>query len=139
MTMVGFNMSYLYGSGPDEMQGTDGTTADFVPTVYTVGPTLTVERIDGLGGAVLGTVATESVGSEVNVGGKIIYGYNLRVSDWTPPAGVTLNGWYRITFAVAPGGHVALTSVGNAGDELVYLPVVDPARNLSWIDILVNQ
>jgi hypothetical protein len=121
------------------MQGTDGTTADFVPTVYTVGPTLTVERIAGPGGAVLGTVVSTAVGSEVNVGGKIIYGYNLRVSDWTPPSGVTLDGWYRITFAVAQGANVALTSVGNTGDELVYIPVVDAQHNLSFIEILVNQ
>jgi uncharacterized protein YjdB len=137
-TLAGYNMTYLYGQGPGEMQGTDGTTGDFIPTVYTVGPTLTIERISGPGGSVLATVASQPVGSEVNVVGKIIYGYNLWLFDWTPPTGVTPDGWYRITFEVAPGGHVALTTVGNVGDDLTYVPEIDPANNRSWIEIFVK-
>ena len=64
------------------------------------------------------------MGSEVNVAGKIIYGYNPRLSDWTPPSGVTLDGWYRLSFAVAQGANVDLVAVGNTGDELVYVPAI---------------
>lgn len=136
--LTGFVMTYLQGQGPDEMQGTDGSTATFTPTLYTVGPTLLVEKLSGPGGSVVGTVVNETVGSEVNVGGKIIFGYNLGLSTWTPPAGVTLDGWYRLTFAVASGGNAQLTSVGNEGDDLAYVPTLDAARNRSSLEIYVK-
>ena len=137
-TLDGYVMSYLYGQGPSEMQGTDGTVAPFIPTIYTIGASVKIEKLDGEGGSPVGVVTEAVVGSEVNVGGKIIYGYNLFLSDWTPDPGITKEGWYRITFTLADGANTSLASVGNAGDELIYLPEVHPSGRYSWIDIYIE-
>ncbi len=137
-TRTGYSMTYLYGEGPEEMQGTDGSTAEFIPLIYTVGPQLIVEKLSGAGGSVVATVVDEAAGSEVNVGGRVIYGYNLQLKNWTPPSGVTKDGWYRLTFAIANGANVALSSVGNEGDDLLYLPEVNAQRNLSTLEIYIE-
>ena len=116
-TLTGFNMTYLYGQGPAEVQGTDGTTAEFTPLIYTVGPTIIVEKIDGQGGAVTETVVNTAIGSEVNVGGRIIYGHQLRFDELGAGA-----GWYRLRFILADGANVRLQSVANT--EGTYLPVI---------------
>jgi uncharacterized protein YjdB len=133
-TLAGFNMTYLYGEGPEEMQGADESTGDFTPTVYTTGSQLIVEKLSGPGGAVVATVMTTAISSEVNVGGKIIYGTNLRLSDWTPPSGTTYEGWYRLTFRLASGANCTLTAVGNT--EGTYLPGFSAGE--SWLEIYIN-
>lgn len=40
-------MTWLFGEGPDEMQGTDGTVCEAVPTVPFVMPGLTIEKLEG--------------------------------------------------------------------------------------------
>jgi uncharacterized protein YjdB len=114
-TLTGYNMFLLYGSGIDEMQGTDGTTAEFVPLIYTVGPTITVEKLAAQGGGVTATVADEPIGAEVNVGGRIVYGYQLKLD-------ATGEGWYRLRFRLATGANVMLQTVGNT--EGMFLPVI---------------
>jgi uncharacterized protein YjdB len=137
-TLDGYVMTYLYGQGPSEMQGTDGTVASFIPTIYTIGASVKIEKLDGEGGSPVDVVTETVVGSEVNVGGKIIYGYNLFLSDWTPDPGVTKEGWYRITYTLAEGANATITSVGNTGDELIYVPEVHPSGRYSWIDIYIE-
>lgn len=134
LSLVGFNMTYLYGEGPDEMQGTDGTTGSFVPMIYTAGPTLVVEKLNSQGGSPVATVVDEVAGSEVNVGGKIIYGYNLRLDKWTAPAGVTKDGWYRITFKLATSANLTITSLADVSGT--YLPTFKPRE--SSIEIYVK-
>lgn len=138
MTLTGFNMFALGGEGPDEMQGTDGTTASFIPTIYSVGGTITVEKITAEGGEVVAPVATSAATSEVNVAGKIIYGYQFNASDWNPPPGETQHGWYRLTLSLAQDANTTLGSVGNSGDEVVYLPHVSEDGRSTWLDIYVE-
>lgn len=131
-TLLGYPMTYVYGEGPSEMQGTDGSTAEFVPLVYSEGPSFIVEQIDGQGGSVVATVVSTTIGSEVNVGGRIIYGHQLNFADLGYG-----EGWYRLRFVLAEGANVRLTSVGNSGDELTFQPVVVNARETA-IDIHVT-
>ncbi|MEW5916496.1 MAG: Ig-like domain-containing protein, partial [Gemmatimonadota bacterium] len=55
MSLLGYNMTFLYGDGATEMYGTNGTTSSMSPLIYTTGATLIVERLDGPGGRVIGT------------------------------------------------------------------------------------
>lgn len=133
LSLTGFNMVYLYGQGPEEMQGADGTTGLFVPTIFTVAPTLTIQRLTGPGGSPDWTVRDETIGSEVNVVGRAIYGAQLRLSDYVPPSG-TLDGWYRLTFTLATNANCQITSVGNT--EGTYLPTY--SARATWIDIYIE-
>jgi len=132
-SLLGFDMTYLYGQGPGEMQGTDGTTSLYRPLIYTVGPTFIVEKLDGEGGSVTETVVNTTIGSEVNVGGRIIYGHQLRFDELGAGA-----GWYRLRFILADGANVVLQSVGNTGDELTYQPVLVDGTETA-IEIEVTQ
>lgn len=159
--MAGFNMTSLYGSRSTEMQGTDGTVASFVPALFTVNARLKIEKLDGdtfepLFTAFDGTVAegmlTEgpgSYGAEVNVSGRIVYGFNFRVRDMAVPAGVEKYGWWRFTFSLddevsLDAGNVSrgvsLDRCGNAVDgdeELTYTPVLDTSAQSSTLDIWI--
>ncbi len=104
-TLQGYNMPYVANaSSPDEIQGTDGTLGDFTPLIYTVGPTLTIERLSGPGGSVVETVSSGGISAEVNVGGRIVYG------DLFKP---TVAGTYRLRFMLASGANVSITSAVN--------------------------
>lgn len=104
-TLLGYNMTYVANpSSPEEVQGTDGTTADFVPLIYTPNPRFTVE----LNGT---EISSGAITAEVNVAGRIVYG-----SQWAPAAA----GTYRLRFTLASGANVAITAVGNtSGAEVV--------------------
>jgi len=131
-TLEGYVMTYLYGQGPSEMQGTDGTTSEFVPLIYSPGATFIVEEIDGLGGSVIGTVDEGPISTEVNIAGRIIYGHQLKFDALGYG-----EGYYRLRFILAEGARVNLTSVGNAGDELTFEPVVVNSKETA-IDIHVT-
>lgn len=97
-TLLGYNMTYVANpSSPEEIQGTDGTTADFVPLIYTPNPTFTVE----LNGT---PISSGAISAEVNVAGRIVYG-----SQWTPAAA----GTYRLRFTLASGANVQITGASN--------------------------
>jgi hypothetical protein len=156
--LTGFNMTYISGTGPDEVQGTDGTTAQFIPTVYSVVPRLTIQKLDSITmlpipGAiafegsvsdVLTTHGRGAFGAEVNVAGKVIYGYNFYIPDVTLPTGLHKYGWWRITFSldgVAPIGATTVpcnTRLVNLLDVAgLYIPVLDPSGTSTSIDIYV--
>lgn len=104
-TLQGYNMPYVANpSSPDEIQGTDGTLGSFTPLIYTVGPTLTIEKLSGPGGTVESTVSSGGISAEVNVGGRIVYG------DLFKP---TEAGTYRLRFILATGANVNITSAVN--------------------------
>ncbi len=160
--LTGFPMTPLYGSGPDEMQGTDGTTAPFVPTIYSIMPRLTIEKLDDatlqpieivFDGAIWeggGGDGPNTFGAEVNVAGRIVYGMTWMIRDLvlTTP-GVHKYGWWRLTLTLdaqgqAGGGmvgnNISLDSVVGVGDpSLVYPPGYDAANQKTWLDVYVNQ
>lgn len=158
--LEGFNMYPLYGTGPDEMQGTDGTTGFFVPTLYSVMPRLTIEKIDAEGGSPVYTAFDgaihEGIGldgpgyytAEVNVAGKIIYGYNFMIRNLTLPPNETKYGWWRITFSLDAQGsvggatvfrNVGLAALGGLDPASTFAPQIDPATNRTWIDVYVDS
>ena len=165
--MQGFEMTYLYGQGPDEMQGTDGTLYDAVPTVYSVMPRLKLEKLSGtdpdgqpgdpvceiFSGAIHEGVGADGHGyysSEVNVAGKLIYGFNFRIRDVEMCPEVHRYGWWRITFQLDDVGFVGGFPVermvdlvgieaGENSEELTYTPEFDPATNTTWLDVYVES
>lgn len=124
-TLTGYVMALLGGSGPSESQGTSAATYESnLRTVYTVHPRLLIEKLDGPGGmvdasvtpielSVAGGFATDgsgTYGAEVNVAGKLVYGYvwmlrNLAISD------AAKVGWWRLTFALDPTATIGTATV----------------------------
>ncbi len=103
--LQGYNMPYVANaSSPDEVQGTDGTLSDYVPLLYTVGPTLVVEQLSGPGGSVTATVSSGAISAEMNVAGRLVYGGQFKPTD---------AGTYRLRFILAGGANAQITSVGN--------------------------
>ncbi|HXI19997.1 MAG TPA: Ig-like domain-containing protein, partial [Gemmatimonadales bacterium] len=157
----GFNMAVLYGTGATEMQGTDGTVVTAVPTVYAVTPRLMIQLLDSLtmqpvytlfDGAVWeGLAAGGGSGvfsAEVNVGGKIVYGYNLMLQSAVLPSQFHKYGWWRITFKLDDQGQLGGATIprNTSLDRLVaasevptYQPQIDPASNTSWVDIYIQS
>lgn len=103
--LTGFNMQVVSGSRTTEVQGTNNTTSAMTPTIFSVTPHLVVSKLDTSGGVTVGApivdkrvvdaIGTEegpgNFNAEVNVSGKIVYGYNLRVTE---------AGWYRVAFVL---------------------------------------
>ncbi len=116
--LSGFNMTALYGTGEAEMQGTDGTTALFTPTLYSVMPRIIIEKLDDttrepvlkvFEGTIYDAFGGDGPGSftaEVNVAGKLIYGYNLMIQNLTFPGDLHKYGWWRVTFQLDETGQV---------------------------------
>lgn len=101
VTLTGYNMPYVVNpSSPQEIQGTDGTTAALVPLIYSADATLTIEQLSGPGGTVLATVSTGLFKAEINVGGRVIYGAQFRP---------TVAGTYRLRFGLATGANARIT------------------------------
>lgn len=123
-TLRGFSMPLvLYPASPEEQQGTDGTTLDLVPLIYTEGSKLIVAVLDE-GGNAFGAIAEEPIGSEVNVAGRIVYGHQLEFE---------YEGWYRLSFVLASGSNVRLTAVGSPGGT-----IVSPTETALDIHIVAN-
>ena len=162
-TLRGFNMQVVSGSGSTEVQGTNGVTAAMTPTIYSVVPHLIVSKLDASGGNTVGDPlvdkrvidalgAEESSGNfaaEVNVGGRIVFGYNLRVSE---------AGWYRVAFVldgsvsnglVSANRNVVMDAVtntvteeesggsGGSGTGTKPVPQLAPDGSRTWVDIYV--
>ena len=161
-TLSGFNMPYVLGSGVDEMRGTDGTTAAMLPTVYSSTPRLVIEKLDndtydpttGTGsvihevfsGAVFEAYGNDGPGyyrAEVNVAGKVIYGYQLDIRNAAFPGDAHKYGWYRLTFLLDGSGPHAPNVVvaGLLGSEEGEAPLYQAryAADRSWIDIWVDS
>lgn len=157
--LSGFNMTALYGEGETEMQGTDGTTGLFMPTIYSVMPRIIIEKLDDttrepvlkvFEGTVYGGFGSEGPGAfnaEVNVGGKMVYGYNLRIQNLTFPADLHKYGWWRVTFQLDDNGQVGGAPVTRnteltrllTGEARRFPPQIDPAINRTWVDFSVKS
>ena len=148
-TMKGFNMFVLSGSGQTEIQGTDGSIADFTPALFTSSARLRVEKLDAEGGnpiatAFEGSIADQGLTAEVNAAGKIIYGYQLQLSSISLPPGVAKDGWYRLSFILddqtTVGGHPVqrnVTIVGAPAGE-TYAPKIDSEGRRCYLDIQIT-
>ena len=163
--MQAYNMLVLSGSGTSEMQGTDGNTFDSSQAIiFSRAARLTIQQITPGGtltwdpntgqwtGAVVGdplyNMAVFEAGDgpgqytgEINVGGKVVYGYN-----WKTPA---TPGTYRITFSLDgvnyPGTlntHITnATSImpSDETDATGGVAQIDGTDNLSYIDVTLTN
>ena len=124
--LTGYEMAYLYGEGIDEVWGTTGLTyPSALATVYSINARLTIEKLDGPQGNVVGTLydssiydrfgvdgPTDAYSAEINVPGKVIYGFNWDLNKFDM-AGIGLpdepkSGWYRLTFSLDPSANYNL-------------------------------
>jgi len=161
--MDGYIMTLLaFPSSLNEAQGTNGETyASDYATVVSPQPEMVIQSLGDIGttsltwdgdvwtaGAVTPTVTDMSFGSELNVGGKYIFGGSK--GGWKPVD----EGLYRITFHL-PDSDISLEEavVGNYADwtalEVVETeeeddgemsaatPVIDTKNNLTYVDVTV--
>jgi hypothetical protein len=105
--------------------------------------------------------------AEVNVAGKIVYGYNWDLGKFNPgspprwptpgldwPADVSKVGWYRITFSLDPAWDTVARNatlealdpidLGVGGDMILFPPhlvvdSIDNTNNYTYIDIYVTE
>ena len=158
--------------GPDDTY-TPVTASSTTAMVYTSGARMTIQRIapgssltwnreqhrwvgDGASDPIVNAAAWEAVedgtggyGAELNIQGKIVYGYNWRTSNLPP-------GEYRLTFSLDDAGDaypgsgttlenasILASTEGEESSELVTpqaeptgnTPMIDPESNLSYIDV----
>ena len=169
--MDGYAMLWIEGQGTDEIWGADlrGTIDSYEATVYSNLARLTIQKIDPTvtltwnpathqwDGAGVRTdfnaAAWEGVedgpggyGAEINVKGKVIYGYNwdvLAISGGD-------KGTYRITFSLDPGALTLLdestvvlldeetTTDSGSAPSGGGTAVIVPANNLTYIDVTIK-
>jgi hypothetical protein len=128
---LGFQMWHVVGQGPSELWGVRATDAEPpVPyvyagqyaTVHSDGARMVLTKLEAgvgdvrlpppldaftwTGGAWAG--APENVlvapGAELNIGGKVVYGYNWNLKKWVmASSSITKAGWWRLTFFDANG------------------------------------
>lgn len=149
--MTAYEMVHLYGQGTSEMWGTTGTTYDSTQaTVYSDCARLLIQRLDGPreelqpGDVVWDATASRWTGkigaplvdggvwehidgpggysAEVNIPGKVIYGYNWNVRGTNDGAGD-----YRITFAL-DGVACPYTVQADLSSAQVFLPAEETAE-----------
>lgn len=110
-----FPTKSLYGSGSTETFGSTGVATPvtgalaMAPALYSEAAYLTIQAIDGPGGAVVGSPihvlatwnravegpSTAALTPEVNASGSVVYSYN-----WFGSRDHLAAGWYRLTFGV---------------------------------------
>lgn len=150
--MTAYTMQSLYGSQRNEIYGTDTTTYDSNDrTVYTVTARLKIDKLDGPGGNVdpnvagfskavyesFGTEGPGGYGAEINVAGKLLYGYTWQLRDW-PGTAADKAGWWRITFSLDQAADIGGTSVPN-NTKIVGTNFGTYSDSESAVEIMVNQ
>lgn len=133
--MQGYDMSYLYGEGIDEVWGTTGTPIDsYHPTVYSINARWKIEKLDAQGGNPVGVLyqsaiyerfgvdgQTDAYAAEVNVPGKIIYGFNWDLAKFDMNSiglpDEPKSGWYRLTFSLDPTAFWEMTDENNNSNQ----------------------
>ncbi len=168
--MLGYEMQLLFGKGTSEMWGTNGETYDSTQaTVYSGCARLTIQKLldgaetlawDGATGEWTGDVGqtifnravwqtTDGPGgysAEINIPGKVIYGYVWNVRNANDGAGlyritysldgvscpVTINTVFDTTRIMAA---VESTTAVPAGEPVANLEVLDRADNLTYVDV----
>jgi hypothetical protein len=121
--------------------GQQTVTVPMTPTVFSDRARLRIDKLSGPGGTVTHTLLDKAVyesfgidgpggyGAELNVGGKVVFGYVWDMKKVVMPPGVSKEGWWRITFSLDAGAGVTLDGVA-LGDELLatYSPTVTSAE-----------
>jgi len=164
--MASYEMLYLYGEGPDEMQGTNRVVYGVSsPTMYSQLAHLTIQKwfpesedlvwnLDtGLWDGADEPIVSGNYSAEINVKGKVIFGYNWFVQRTTreddDPTGL-----YRITMrfgdsnvdfvegitSITQGGEVTATTseAAEAGEEPGGgVAMIDFDNDLTYIDVLI--
>jgi hypothetical protein len=107
---------------------------------------------------------TGAYSAELNVPGKVIYGYNWDLAHFRPPTppkkdttgfswvtGVTKVGWWRLTFNLDPSWDITTRNaairaldLGDLDDTCDFHPVVvvpsdDPTAAYTYLDLFVNN
>jgi hypothetical protein len=91
--------------------------------------------------------STAKFAAEVSVAGKVTFGYNMNLGSLSLPQGVERAGWWRISFrlddsAVLGGAtisrNVTLDALATSSTQPTFPPQIDPATNVSWVDIYVT-
>jgi hypothetical protein len=189
--MLGFTMKHLWGEGVDEMWGTNTVEYDSLEaTVYSGCARLTIQKLDGepderdlawipdaglweglhaqepdfIGGAWEGGDGPGYYSAEINIPGKVIYGYNWRVKQLHADPDDTA-GDYRLTFSLNPfcleDAGVALNTFFDAETQILVseeeevvteaedgdedgetgggVAVVDVDNNLTYIDVHIVE
>lgn len=138
-TMQGYPMDLVVNpSSPSEQQGivADGAqrqTVALTPTVFSDRARLRLQKLSAKGGTPVYTYFDKAVwqgygidgpgkyAAEINVGGKLLFGYVWKLSQVQMPAGVTKDGWWRITFMLDSGAGVTFTALGVGDDTFASL------------------
>lgn len=160
VTLQGFEMPFSSGEMMDEIFGSNGQIIDTLPTIFSKAARLTISKLDDASynpetgeGEVLedvfegsieegwGSEGPGSFAAEVNGGGKVIYGFILRVQDVvlvTPE--VHKYGWWRLKFSMDPGHNVSLDALPPEGDEpLLFQPRLGSGGQFTWLDINIKK
>lgn len=187
-SMTGFEMKHLWGDGTDEMWGTNTVQYDSAEaTVYSGCARLTIQKLTGeaderalawnaadglwdgdaeapdfIGGVWEGGDGPGYYSAEINIPGKVIYGYNWVVKKLHPE---DTAGDYRLTFSLNPfcpedAGVALNTSFDEATQVLIPVEeevvaeaedgeeggdtgggvgVVDVTNQLTYIDVHIVQ
>ena len=167
-SMHGYEMALLeYPSSMDEVQGTNGELYNpGYAAVISNQPKLVLQYIEDLdheilywdeadyrwkapnveGDPIVPPIIPVTFSTELNVGGKYIYGASK--GGWKPDQ----PGFYRVTFYVPENSDISFTTavIGNAADYLqspramaeseeggAATPFVVPEHNLTYVDVLV--
>ncbi len=185
-SLMGFEMWHVFGQGPSEIWGVrSGGTTPYVydskfATVHTSNARMLFSKLETGKGSIDvppdteftwddvqhvwdGAVTNRSVdpGAELNVGGRVIYGYNWQLRNFPVDAGVEKAGWWRITFYTTDRNidftdGTILTAPPSSGDSYpgtiapsfttlegdtgpVFTPDLDPDSDITWIDIYIEE
>ncbi|HEX5818118.1 MAG TPA: hypothetical protein VFY20_04525, partial [Gemmatimonadales bacterium] len=150
----------------NEIKCTDGSTfttsTAAPPTIFSATARLTIQKLESQGGAVACTYFDGSTadkfgndgpgfyGAEVNVSGKVMYGYNWMLNRTLPTscAGQDKAGWWRLTFWVddaRTGSASGIAYQGNVDidgtdtEATKFPPVVCTVGNCTVLEIEVRD
>ncbi|TFH47283.1 MAG: hypothetical protein E4G94_00480 [ANME-2 cluster archaeon] len=152
--MDAFTMRHLEGSGTSELWGTNTVEYDsYIATVYAPAR-LAIQLLDEeargktndelgltwdpllhewIGDIVLDTFENTDYTAEINVGGKVIFGYNWMIGN--------TDGFYRLTFSLDEGNTYFTEGITelipDAAADRGGVPVIDYDNNLAYIDVEV--
>lgn len=146
-SMLGYPMDIVVNpSSPTEQQGilADGgqtATVALSPTVFSDRARLKLQKLNAKGGTPTFTYFDKAVyqgfgvdgpgkyAAEINVGGRLLFGYVWQMRNVQMPAGITKDGWWRITFMLDPGAGVTFVGLGGGDDVIATLqPTISTAE-----------